>query len=103
MTLVYSIFRYTSPFYPGTGLSDECGGRVRYNHQCAFIATTGYETYERFRQVMAPAADRFDPQLILFPPVLMLIGGSAGRHVSLRPVAQPASSSNWPKLYVMVG
>jgi acetoin utilization deacetylase AcuC-like enzyme len=29
-------------------------------------ATTGYETYEPvFRQVMAPAADRFDPQLIL--------------------------------------
>lgn len=64
--LYFSI--HQSPFYPGTGLSDECGvgAGLGTTINVPLPATTGYETYEPvFRQVMAPAADRFDPQLIL--------------------------------------
>ncbi len=64
--LYFSI--HQAPFYPGTGLSDERGEGAGYGTtiNVPLPATTGYETYEPvFRQVMAPAADRFDPQLIL--------------------------------------
>jgi len=64
--LYFSI--HQAPFYPGTGLSDERGEGVGLGTtiNVPLPATTGYETYEPvFRQVMAPAADRFDPQLIL--------------------------------------
>jgi acetoin utilization deacetylase AcuC-like enzyme len=64
--LYFSI--HQAPFYPGTGLSDECGegDGLGTSINVPLPATTGYETYEPvFRQVMAPAADRFDPQLIL--------------------------------------
>src|SRR5437870_11032155 len=64
--LYFSI--HQAPFYPGTGLSDECGvgAGLGTTMNVPLPATTGYETYEPvFRQVMAPAADRFDPQLIL--------------------------------------
>jgi acetoin utilization deacetylase AcuC-like enzyme len=64
--LYFSI--HQAPFYPGTGLSDECGEGegLGTTINVPLPATTGYETYEPvFRQVMAPAADRFDPQLIL--------------------------------------
>src|SRR5213080_5490193 len=64
--LYFSI--HQAPFYPGTGLSDECGegAGLGTTINVPLPATTGYETYEPvFRQVMAPAADRFDPQLIL--------------------------------------
>ena len=56
------------PFYPGTGASDELGEGpgLGTTINVPLPATTGYETYEPvFRQVMAPAADRFRPQLIL--------------------------------------
>ncbi len=59
---------HQAPFYPGTGLSDETGEGegLGTTINVPLPATTGYETYEPvFRQVMAPAADRFDPQLIL--------------------------------------
>jgi acetoin utilization deacetylase AcuC-like enzyme len=59
---------HQAPFYPGTGLSDERGqGEAEGTTiNVPLPATTGYETFEPiFRQVMAPAADRFDPQLIL--------------------------------------
>ncbi len=64
--LYFSI--HQSPFYPGTGLSDECGegAGLGTTINVPLPATTGYETYEPvFRQVMAPAADRYNPQLIL--------------------------------------
>lgn len=64
--LYFSI--HQAPFYPGTGLSDERGERAGLGTtiNVPLPATTGFETYEPvFRQVMAPAADRFDPQLIL--------------------------------------
>jgi acetoin utilization deacetylase AcuC-like enzyme len=64
--LYFSI--HQAPFYPGTGFSDECGEGegLGTTINVPLPATTGYETYEPvFRQVMAPAADRFDPQLIL--------------------------------------
>jgi acetoin utilization deacetylase AcuC-like enzyme len=64
--LYFSI--HQAPFYPGTGLSDETGEGAGQGTtiNVPLPATTGYETYEPvFRQVMAPAADRFDPQLIL--------------------------------------
>jgi acetoin utilization deacetylase AcuC-like enzyme len=64
--LYFSI--HQAPFYPGTGLSDERGegAGLGTTINVPLPATTGYETYEPvFRQVMAPAADRFDPELIL--------------------------------------
>jgi acetoin utilization deacetylase AcuC-like enzyme len=64
--LYFSI--HQAPFYPGTGLSDERGegAGLGTTINVPLPATTGYETYEPvFSQVMAPAADRFDPQLIL--------------------------------------
>lgn len=64
--LYFSIHRF--PFYPGTGASDELGEGpgLGTTINVPLPAKTGYETYEPvFRQVMAPAADRFRPQLIL--------------------------------------
>src|SRR5947208_1546933 len=59
---------HQAPFYPGTGHSDERGegAGLGTTINVPLPAKTGFETYEPvFRQVMAPAADRFDPQLIL--------------------------------------
>ncbi len=59
---------HQAPFYPGTGASDERGEGpgLGTTINVPLPATTGYETYEPiFRQLMAPAADRFRPQLIL--------------------------------------
>lgn len=59
---------HQAPFYPGTGLSDERGEGpgLGTTINVPLPAKTGYETYEPiFRQVLAPAADRFNPQLIL--------------------------------------
>ncbi len=59
---------HQAPFYPGTGLADERGegDGEGTTINIPLPASTGYETFEPvFRQVMAPAADRFDPQLIL--------------------------------------
>jgi acetoin utilization deacetylase AcuC-like enzyme len=59
---------HQAPFYPGTGLSGERGeGEAEGTTiNVPLPASTGFETFEPvFRQVMAPAADRFDPQLIL--------------------------------------
>ncbi len=59
---------HQAPFYPGTGLSNERGEgeAAGTTINVPLPASTGYETFEPvFRQVMAPAADRFDPQLIL--------------------------------------
>ncbi len=59
---------HQAPFYPGTGLSDELGegpGRGT-TINVPLPAHTTFDVYEAvFRQVMAPAAERFDPQLIL--------------------------------------
>src|SRR5438876_4663058 len=59
---------HQAPFYPGTGHSDERGegAGLGTTINVPLPATTGYEVYEPvFRQVMAPAADRFRTQLIL--------------------------------------
>lgn len=59
---------HQAPFYPGTGSSDEQGeGEAQGTTiNVPLPAQTGFEAYDAvFRQVMAPAADRFDPQLIL--------------------------------------
>ena len=59
---------HQAPFYPGTGQSDERGkGEAEGTTiNVPLPAMSGYEIFEPvFRQVMAPAADRFDPQLIL--------------------------------------
>src|SRR6266536_1629494 len=64
--LYFSI--HQAPFYPGTGHSDERGEGTGLGTtiNVPLPATAGYEVYEPiFRQVMAHAADRFDPQLIL--------------------------------------
>lgn len=59
---------HQAPFYPGTGLSDErgSGAALGTTVNVPLPATTDFAPYEAvFRQVMAPLADRFDPQLIL--------------------------------------
>jgi acetoin utilization deacetylase AcuC-like enzyme len=59
---------HQAPFYPGTGHSHErgAGPGLGTTINVPLPATTGFETYEPvFRQVMAPAADRYNPQLIL--------------------------------------
>ncbi len=59
---------HQAPFYPGTGLSGELGTGpgLGTTVNVPLPATTDYGTYEAvFRQVMAPLADRFNPQLIL--------------------------------------
>ncbi len=64
--LYFSI--HQAPLYPGTGASDELGEgeAVGTTINVPLPATCGFDTYEAvFRQVMAPAADRFNPQLIL--------------------------------------
>ncbi|GCE03220.1 histone deacetylase family protein [Dictyobacter aurantiacus] len=64
--LYFSI--HQAPFFPGTGLSDERGegDAVGTTINVPLPAGSGYEIYEPiFRQVLAPAADRFNPQLIL--------------------------------------
>ncbi len=64
--LYFSI--HQSPFYPGTGLSGEQGegASLGTNVNIPLPAGAGFETYEPiFRQVLAPVADRFRPQLIL--------------------------------------
>ncbi|GCE24905.1 histone deacetylase [Dictyobacter alpinus] len=56
------------PFFPGTGETEELGEGAAHgtNINIALPAGSGYEIYEPiFRQVLAPAADRFNPQLIL--------------------------------------
>jgi acetoin utilization deacetylase AcuC-like enzyme len=59
---------HQAPFYPGTGLADERGEGPGHGTtiNVPLPAQTGFDAYESiFRQVMVPAADRFDPQLIL--------------------------------------
>lgn len=59
---------HQAPFYPGTGLSDEVGAGpgLGTTVNVPLPATTDFGVYEAvFRQVMAPLADRFNPQLIL--------------------------------------
>jgi acetoin utilization deacetylase AcuC-like enzyme len=59
---------HQAPFYPGTGLSEELGEGpgLGTTINVPLPATTDFGPYEAvFRQVMAPAADRFNPQLIL--------------------------------------
>jgi acetoin utilization deacetylase AcuC-like enzyme len=64
--LYFSVHR--APFYPGTGAADERGegAGLGTTINVPLPAETIFDTYEAvFRQFMAPAADRFDPQLIL--------------------------------------
>lgn len=59
---------HQAPFYPGTGLSGELGEGpgLGTTINVPLPATTDFAAYEAvFRQVMAPIADRFSPQLIL--------------------------------------
>lgn len=59
---------HQAPFYPGTGASTErgSGDGLGTTVNIPLPATTDFGPYEAvFRQVMAPLADRFDPQLIL--------------------------------------
>ncbi len=64
--LYFSI--HQAPFYPGTGESLEFGEGAGEGTtvNVPLPVQTGFETYEPvFRQVLAPLADRFNPQLIL--------------------------------------
>ena len=64
--LYFSI--HQAPFFPGTGLYDERGegASLGTNVNVPLPAGAGFETYEPiFRQILAPIADRFRPQLML--------------------------------------
>lgn len=64
--LYFSI--HQSPFFPGTGLSDELGegAGAGTTINIPLPVDSGFEIYDPlFRQILAPAADRFNPQLIL--------------------------------------
>jgi acetoin utilization deacetylase AcuC-like enzyme len=75
--LYFSIHQYSMlklsngheiPFFPGSGLADECGEGPGEGTtiNTPIPAGVGFEVYEPiFRQILAPAADRFQPQLIL--------------------------------------
>ncbi|GCE46501.1 acetoin utilization deacetylase AcuC-like enzyme [Thermosporothrix hazakensis] len=59
---------HQAPFFPGTGNYDERGEGAGEGTtiNVPLPAQTSYATYEAvFKQVLASAADRFDPQLIL--------------------------------------
>src|SRR5947209_8768394 len=59
---------HQAPFYPGTGHSHERGegAGLGTTINVPLPAKTSFETFEAvFRQVMSPAADRYNPQLIL--------------------------------------
>ncbi len=59
---------HQAPFYPGTGLSDELGAGAGLGTtiNVPLPAQTAFDTYEAvFRQIMGPASDRFNPQLLL--------------------------------------
>ncbi len=64
--LFFSTHQY--PFYPGTGAADEVGDEMGYGTTInvpfpAYVGDKGY--LEAFRRILAPAARRFRPQLIL--------------------------------------
>jgi acetoin utilization deacetylase AcuC-like enzyme len=64
--LFFSTHQY--PFYPGTGAADEVGDETGYGTTInvpfpAHVGDAGY--LEAFRRVLAPAARRFRPQLII--------------------------------------
>jgi acetoin utilization deacetylase AcuC-like enzyme len=64
--LFFSTHQY--PFYPGTGAADEVGDELGHGATLnvplpAYVGDKGY--LEIFRRVLAPAARRFRPQLIL--------------------------------------
>ncbi|GER86197.1 histone deacetylase [Dictyobacter vulcani] len=64
--LYFSVHQF--PFFPGTGETEELGegAGTGTTINIALPAGSGYEIYEPiFRQILAPAADRFNPQLIL--------------------------------------
>ena len=59
---------HQAPIFPGTGVWDEQGegAALGTNVNIPLPAGAGFETYEPiFRQILAPIADRFHPQLIL--------------------------------------
>lgn len=59
---------HQAPFYPGTGHSHERGegAGLGTTINVPLPAGTTFDTFDAvFRQVMAPAADRYNPQLIL--------------------------------------
>ncbi len=59
---------HQAPFYPGTGHSHERGegAGLGTTINVPLPARTSFETFEAvFRQVLSPAADRYNPQLIL--------------------------------------
>lgn len=59
---------HQAPFYPGTGLSGERGegAGLGTTVNVPLPATTEFHIYDAvFRQVLAPIADRFQPQLLL--------------------------------------
>jgi acetoin utilization deacetylase AcuC-like enzyme len=64
--LYFSVHEY--PFYPGTGSIDETGARdgEGFNVNVPLLAGWGDDEYQAvFEDVLAPIAERFEPQIIL--------------------------------------
>ncbi len=97
--LYFSI--HQAPFYPGTGLSDEMGegDGLGTTINVPLPAGAGFETYEPvFRQIMAPAAERFDPQLILVSAGFDAHWKEADASTGLEPPAMRLSAAGFAKL-----
>jgi acetoin utilization deacetylase AcuC-like enzyme len=92
---------HQAPFYPGTGAVDEMGegAGLGTTINVPLPAQTGFETYEPiFRQFMAPAADRFQPQLILVSAGFDAHWKDAETGTSLAAPAMNLSTAGFAKL-----
>jgi len=97
--LYFSI--HQAPFYPGTGASMEFGEGAGEgtNVNIPLPAQTGFETYEPiFRQVLAPLADRFNPQLILVSAGFDAHWKDAEPGIGLLPPAMQLSTAGFAQL-----
>lgn len=97
--LYFSI--HQSPFFPGTGLSDELGEGAGEGTtiNIPLPIESGFEIYEPlFRQILAPAADRFDPQLILVSAGFDAHWKEAESETGLQPPGMRLSIAGFAKL-----
>ena len=97
--LYFSI--HQAPFFPGTGLSDELGEGAGEGTtiNIPLPIESGFEIYEPlFRQILIPAADRFDPQLILVSAGFDAHWKEAESQTGLQPPGMRLSIAGFAKL-----
>lgn len=96
---------HQAPFFPGTGASDERGEGAGEGTtiNVPLPAGTGFEIYEPvFRQVMAPAADRFQPQLILVSAGYDAHWKEAEGNTGLQAPGMQISTAGFSKLHEII-